>query len=94
MMSAEGRERRERERGGGRGGTDLPTALEEVAGEGEVDDAGAVVENETALSEVGGGDQNALQPGALEEDAAECEGVLRRRFFGVPQLPAHHLQRR
>lgn len=47
------------ERGSERGRTDFPIAMKEVAGKGEVDDAGAVVEKETALIVIGG-DQNAL----------------------------------
>lgn len=72
--------------------TNFPLAETEPAGEWEFDDAGSVVEKQTAAVGVGGGDQNALQPCALEEDAAEGEAILRRHFSSVFQLTTQKLQ--
>lgn len=71
--------------------TDIPMTETEVGGEVELDDAGGIVEKQAVT--VGGDiDQNALQPGSLEENSTESQGVLRGGFSGVFQLEAHQFQ--
>jgi len=56
--------------------TNLPVVLgEKISSNTQFDYAGAIIENEGGAI-VGNGDENALQPCALEEDAAQSEGRL------------------
>lgn len=75
--------------------TDFPGAETEVGGGGEVEveEAGAVVEEEFMRVGGGGRNEDALDPDALEEDAAQSHPLLRRRLPSLLQLRAHHFHR-
>ena len=81
---------RERERE-----TDFPGAETEVGGGGEVEveEAGAVVEEEFMRIGGGGRNEDALDTDALEEDPAQSHPLLRRRLPSLLQLRAHHFHR-